>query len=510
MLRLLDKKCSQKIIVQKIPNKGIGLAINDRLKRASFKKIDAIMSKKVKFLKEKLPKNIWEDKISIIEPYLKEERGRIEGHSSLLLRPKNTHQVSEILKICNKYNIKVVPQGGRTGLSGGTVPLKEKDQVVLSLERMDKVIKINKDKSCIFVQAGCKLEIIKKVAKKYNRFFPIELASKDRCTIGGNISTNAGGTAVLKYGMTRDLVLGLEVVLPNGTIIDGLREIKKDNRAYDLKQLFIGAEGSIGIITGAAIKVFPKIQSSVMAIVALNSLNKAINLLNQLKSSGEEFLSSFELNSKYGLNIINKQFPKIPLPFKNQYNWYVIIEFSTQTNSNVRLELEKIIQNALRKSTILDYIFPKNKLDSKNIWKTRDLLNKAQKLEGQSIKHDISIPISNIPIFLKVAENKLKKYIKKEQIIVFGHLADGNLHYNVKLDEKYSLKKFENLRKVINNIIFDITYELNGSFSAEHGIGVFKIKELLKYSSKEEYKMKRNLKKLFDPKNILNPGKIFY
>ncbi len=467
------------------------------------------MSKEINILKKKLPKNIWCEKKSILNAYLTEERGRLKGQANLLIKPHNTTQVSNILKVCHQKDIKVVPQGGRTGLSGGTVPLKGKNEIILSLEKMNKIININEDKTCMIVQAGCKLSKIKDCAEKYNRYFPIELASKDNCTIGGNISTNAGGTSVLKYGMTRDLILGLEVVMPNGEVYSGLKEIKKDNRAYDLKHLFIGAEGTIGIVTAATIKLFPKIRSKAVVIVALESLNKAVELLNELKSNAMEYLSSFELNSNLGFALIKKHFPNIKIPFDNAYSWYVIIELTTQSKNNLKLELSKIIKRSLRKRIILNFFQPENKLQTENLWKTRKLLNKAQKLDGPSIKHDISIPVSIIPNFIKIVEKKLLPYVHKESILVFGHLADGNLHYNIRGDKTCSIKKFEKLRKVINNIVFETVHRFQGSFSAEHGIGVFKMNELLKYSNKEEYKLKKNIKKILDPKGIMNYGKVF-
>ncbi len=467
------------------------------------------MSKEINFLKNKLSKKIWNDNDSIIKNYLSEERGRLRGECSLLLTPQNTNQVVDIIKICNQKNIGIVPQGGRTGLSGGSVPIKEGNEVILSLEKMNKVIKVNKDRSSMIVQAGCRLSRIKETANKHNRYFPVELASKESCTIGGNISTNAGGTTVLKYGMTRDLVLGLEVVLPNGDVIQGLREIKKDNRAYDLKHLFIGAEGTIGVVTAAALKLFPIIQNKALAIVAVKNISKGIDLLNEIKITALEYLSSFELNSAVGFKLIKKNFPEIKLPFNNKYAWYIIIELSTHSNNDLNIELSKILKYNLKKGNILDFIQSKNKIQANSIWQTRELLNKAQKMEGPSIKHDISIPLSNISSFIRIVEKKLLNYVEKEKILIFGHLADGNLHYNIKGDSKYSLKKFENLRKIINNIVFEIVYKFQGSFSAEHGIGVFKMNELLKYSSKEEYKLKKSLKYFLDPKGIMNSGKIF-
>ena len=468
------------------------------------------MKKKLEILKNKISSKIWSDNQKDISPYLSEERGRIFGKSNLIIKPRNTLEVSEVLKICYKNNIKIVPQGGRTGLSGGTVPSKDGSEVIFSLEKMNKILNINVYNSSITVQSGCILSKIKNVAKKNNLYFPIDIASEEKCTIGGNIATNAGGTAVLKYGMTRDLILGLEVVLSNGTIIHGLRDIKKDNRGYDLKHLFIGAEGTLGIVTLAKLKLFPEIANKDIAIIAIDDIKDAINFLSMVKSHYSEYLSSYELNSSVGINLVLKHFPGLKLPFKNLHKWYVLLEFSCSNNDDLNKKILKVLILAKKNQIILDYYKPNNSLEKEEIWKSRKLLNQAQKLEGPSVKHDISLPIETIPKFLKIVEKKLNNLTEKNKIVIFGHLADGNLHYNVSKPKQMKITEFEKLRKEINKVVFDEVFTFGGSFSAEHGIGKFKIKELYQYSDKKELKVKKELKKLLDPKNIMNPGKIFY
>ena len=463
---------------------------------------------KIKILKKKLRNDLWIDEKEIISSYLYEQRGNLSGKSQLLLRPKSTLDVSEIIKICNKYKISIIPQGGRTGLCGGTVPSKLGDEVLITTEKMNKIINVDKENFNIVVQSGCSLVSIKNAAQNIKRFFPITLPSQESCTIGGNISTNAGGTSVLKYGMTKDLVLGLEVVMPNGNILNSIKEIKKDNRGFDPQSLHIGAEGTLGIITAAKLKLFPIIKNKAMAIVALKNIQAAINLLTLIKDLYFEYLSSFEVNSNIGMALIKKYFLNISIPFDNKYPWYVIFELSSNEKNSLDSKLDLILEKALVAKIITDAIVPQNIEQYNNIWNTREYLSQAQKINGSSIKHDISIPIKRIPYFLREAEIRLSKFPKKN-LLAFGHLADGNLHYNVSKPIDINNSNFKKLTRYVNKIIFDLVYDLGGSFSAEHGIGKIKTNELKKYSSKEEFMLKKNLKKLIDPNNIMNPGKIF-
>jgi FAD/FMN-containing dehydrogenase len=466
------------------------------------------MSNKIKKLKAKLNETIWTDNIEKINPHLNEQRGNIQGKSSLLMLPKNTADVVKIVKFCNTNKISIVPQGGRTGLCGGTIPNKNGKEIILSTEKMDKVIEVNKDSYFMIVQAGCSLSVIKKIAIENNRFFPLSLPSESSCTIGGNISTNAGGAAVLKYGMTKELVEGIEVVLPNGEILNSIKNIEKDNKGFDSKYLHIGSEGTLGIITKVKIRLFPEIKKKAMAIVATNTINRLISFLNIIKNECYEYFSSFEINTNIGLNLINKFYKDIPIPFDNQYSWYAIVELTSYDNINLEKKIHDIISKSIKNKIIFDAIIPQNLKQYNNIWKTRELLSEAQKLNGKSIKHDISIPIEKIPLFIKKARKFLTDF-RKNNILIFGHLAEGNLHYNISKPKKMSMSVFNKLHKKVNSNIFNLVYGLGGSFSAEHGIGLIKKKEFKKYTSKEEFIIKCNLKKLLDPNNIMNPGKIF-
>ncbi len=467
-----------------------------------------LMLKNIKILKDKLSKNIWTDDSEVLNSHLYEQRGNIKGKTSLLLLPRNTADVVKIVKICNKNKIPIVPQGGRTGLCGGAIPNKNGKEILLSTEKMNNIFEINKNNFYMIAQSGCSLSNIKSKAEENNRFFPLTLPSQTACTIGGNISTNAGGSAVLKYGMMKELIEGLEVVLPNGQILDSIKNVEKDNRGFDPKYLHIGSEGTLGIITKVKLRLFPEIKKKVMAIVATKSIENAISFLNITKDQCYEYLSAFEVNTKIGFKLIKKYYNKIPIPFDNQYSWYIIFELSAYDNLDLDLKINNVINKALKNKTILDAIIPQNLSQYHNIWKTRELLSEAQKINGKSIKHDISIPIEKIPLFLKTARKMLSGF-QKENILAFGHLAEGNLHYNISKPKEMSNALFNKLHKKINSNIFDIVNDLGGSFSAEHGIGLIKKKEFKKYTSKEEFVIKNNLKKLLDPNNIMNPGKVY-
>ena len=466
------------------------------------------MSNKIKSIKKKFNKTLWTDNFEKLKTHLNEQRGNIQGKSSLLMLPKNTEDVVKIVKFCNKNKISIVPQGGRTGLCGGTIPNKNDQEILLSTESMDKVIEVSKDDFYMIVQAGCSLSLIKKIAIEHNRFFPLSLPSEGSCTIGGNISTNAGGAAVLKYGMTKELVEGIEVVLPNGEILNSIKNIEKDNRSFDLKYLHIGSEGTLGIITKVKIRLFPEIKKKVMAIIATNTINNLIKFLKITKNECYEYFSAFEINTNIGLNLINKFYNNIPIPFDNQYSWYAIVELFSYDNVNLEKKISSVISQSIKNQIIFDAIIPQNLKQYNNIWKTRELLSEAQKLNGKSIKHDISIPIEKIPLFLKKAKVYLSDFTKNN-ILTFGHLAEGNLHYNISKPKTMPMSVFNKLHKKVNSNIFNLVHDLGGSFSAEHGIGLIKKKEFKKYTSKEEYLIKYNLKKLLDPNNIMNPGKIF-
>ncbi|MDB9762082.1 FAD-binding oxidoreductase [Alphaproteobacteria bacterium] len=463
---------------------------------------------KLQKLKNTLGPKGWIEDKKIIEPYLLEERGLFRGESSLLLKPQNTEEVSKILKLCNEYNIKVVPQGGRTGLCGGTIPSENGQEIMLSLERMNKIKDLNEANFTITVEAGCILNNIQNIADEKNFLFPLSLASEGSCTIGGNLSTNAGGINVLRYGMARDLVLGIEVVLANGEIWSNLTSLRKDNRGYDLKQLFIGSEGTLGIITSAVLKLFPAPRNIETALFAIPNTDAAIELLGLARNASADLLNAYELVSRIGMEMVIKHIPGAKEPIKDKYEWYVLIEFSSSSKNNLRQQMEDLFELALNKKIVLDGVIAESTQQRKELWVLRDGLNEAQKPEGGSIKHDISVPINNVSKFIDSASKCVKQFIPSSRVVAFGHIGDGNIHFNISQPLKQDKNEFLNKWNDVNKLVFDIVESLNGSFSAEHGIGKLKRKELQTYNPKIEIDLMKAIKSTFDPNNILNPGKI--
>ena len=453
------------------------------------------------------PKGWIEDK-EIIEPYLVEERGLFIGKSSLLLKPQNTEEVSKILKLCNEHNIKVVPQGGRTGLCGGTIPSENGKEIMLSLERMNNIKELNEENFTITVEAGCILNNIQNIADEKNFLFPLSLASEGSCTIGGNISTNAGGINVLRYGMARDLVLGIEVVLANGEIWNNLISLRKDNRGYDLKQLFIGSEGTLGIITSAVLKLFPAPRNIETALFAIPNTDAAIELLGLARNASADLLTAYELVSRVGMEMVIKHIPGAKEPIKEKYKWYILIEFSSSSKNNLRQQIEDLFELALNKNIVLDGVIAESTQQRKELWTLRDGLNEAQKPEGGSIKHDISVPINNVSKFIYSASKCVEEFIPNSRVVAFGHIGDGNIHFNISQPLKQDKKEFLNKWTDVNKLVFDIVKNLDGSFSAEHGIGKLKREELQNYNPTIEINLMKSIKSSFDPNNILNPGKV--
>ena len=463
---------------------------------------------KLQKLKNTLGPKGWIEDKEIIEPYLLEERGLFRGESSLLLKPKNTEEVSKILKLCNEYNIKVVPQGGRTGLCGGTIPSENGQEIMLSLERMNKIKDLNEANFTITVEAGCILNTIQNIADEKNFLFPLSLASEGSCTIGGNLSTNAGGINVLRYGMARDLVLGIEVVLANGEIWSNLTSLRKDNRGYDLKQLFIGSEGTLGIITSAVLKLFPAPRNIETALFAIPNTDAAIELLGLARNASADLLNAYELVSRIGMEMVIKHIPGAKEPIKDKYEWYVLIEFSSSSKNNLRKQMEDLFELALNKKIVFDGVIAESTQQRKELWVLRDGLNEAQKPEGGSIKHDISVPINNVSKFIDSASKCVEEFIPNSRVVAFGHIGDGNIHFNISQPLKQDKNEFLNKWNDVNKLVFDIVESLNGSFSAEHGIGKLKRKELRTYNPKIEIDLMKSIKSTFDPNNILNPGKV--
>lgn len=450
-------------------------------------------------------KNVITDK-NDMQKYLKEWRGVYTGVAGAIVKPKSTKEVSSILKFAYRKNISCIPQGGNTGLVGGQIPFN-KDHIVISLERLNKIREINPIDQSITVEAGLILSDLQKKCDENNLIFPLSLASEGSCSLGGNIASNAGGVAVLYYGNTRELVMGLEIVLSDGSIINNLKTLVKDNTGYSIKDLFVGSEGTLGVITAATLKVFPKPKNIYTALLSVNSPKQSIQILNYIRNNLSIPLTAFELMNNFSVELVNKHMDKASIPIE-KFKWLILVEFSSiEVSKNEKDKIENLLNEILHQNLAKDIFISQSSKQAKDMWYIRESISEAQKKEGGSIKNDISIPIKDISKFIKNAEIISKELIPGSRSVIFGHIGDGNIHFNisqpVKSDKDKFLKKDKKLRKKIN----DLTIELNGSISAEHGIGLTKKADLKKYM-KKDVELFKLIKKSFDPKNIMNPGKI--
>ena len=450
-------------------------------------------------------KNVITDK-NDMQKYLKEWRGVYTGVAGAIVKPKSTEEVSNILKFAYRKNISCIPQGGNTGLVGGQIPFN-KNHIVISLERLNKIREINPTDQSVTVEAGLILSDLQKKCDENNLIFPLSLASEGSCSLGGNIASNAGGVAVLYYGNTRELVMGLEVVLSDGSIINNLKTLIKDNTGYSIKDLFIGSEGTLGVITAATLKVFPKPKNMYTALLSVDSPKQSIEILNYIRNNLSIPLTAFELMNNFSIELVNKHMDKASIPIE-KFKWLILVEFSSiEVSKNEKDKIENLLSEILHQNLAKDIFISQSSKQAKDMWYIRESISEAQKKEGGSIKNDISIPIKDISKFINNAEKISKKVIPGSRSVIFGHIGDGNIHFNisqpVKSDRDKFIKKDKKLRKKIN----DLTIELNGSISAEHGIGLTKKADLKKYM-KKDVELFKLIKKSFDPKNIMNPGKI--
>ncbi len=450
-------------------------------------------------------KNVITDK-NDMQKYLKEWRGVYTGVAGAIVKPKSTTEVSNILKFAYRKNISCIPQGGNTGLVGGQIPFN-RDHIVISLERLNKIREINPTDQSVTVEAGLILSDLQKKCDENNLIFPLSLASEGSCSLGGNIASNAGGVAVLYYGNTRELVMGLEVVLSDGSIINNLKTLIKDNTGYSIKDLFVGSEGTLGVITAATLKVFPKPKNIYTALLSVNSPKQSIEILNYIRNNLSIPLTAFELMNNFSIELVNKHMDKASIPIE-KFKWLILVEFSSiEVSKNEKDKIENLLNEILHQNLAKDIFISQSLKQAKDMWYIRESISEAQKKEGGSIKNDISIPIKDISKFINNAEKISKEVIPGSRSVIFGHIGDGNIHFNIsqpiKSDKNKFLKKDKKLRKKIN----DLTIELNGSISAEHGIGLTKKADLKKYM-KKDVELFKLIKKSLDPKNIMNPGKI--
>jgi FAD/FMN-containing dehydrogenase len=440
-----------------------------------------------------------------IAPYLEEWRSKYRGASPLLLKPATTAEVSAILTICNETNTKIVTQGGNTGLVGGQIPLH--GEVLLSTRRLNRLRGLDEGGMTMTVEAGMALAEVQRLADEKNLLFPLSLASEGSATIGGNIATNAGGTHVLRYGMTRALVLGLEVVLANGTVLPMLRALHKDNSGYDLKQLFIGSEGSLGVITAATLRLFPKPEVAVTALAAVPSPAAAVALLGRMQHATGGMLSAFELIPRIAIQFVTRHIEGTRDPLAPGAPWYVLMEATGGRAMNLAAAFEAGLEAAMDDGLASDAVVAASQAQAAALWKLRESISESQKREGASIKHDISVPVAAIPDFLAKAVPAVERLLPGARAVSFGHLGDGNLHFNFNAPGAGEDSAFLAQWDEVQQAVHDIVKEFGGSISAEHGIGAMKVAQLPRYKSHEELDAMRALKAAFDPKNILNPGK---
>jgi FAD/FMN-containing dehydrogenase len=451
------------------------------------------------------------DDPAMMAPHTNEPRGKFFGSTPLVLYPDTTQTISALVVYCNSHNIKIVPQSGITGLVGGSIPDKTDNEIVLSLKRMDKTRDKDPLNHTMTLESGVILSDAHDIADTMDTIFPMHIASEGSAMIGGNISSNAGGINVLKFGNMRELVLGLEVVLPNGDIWNGLTGLRKDNTGYDLKQLFIGGEGTLGIITAATLKVYPKLRQINTAFVAVPDPDAAVKLLSLARETSGDSLIAFEILPRVGIEFTTKHMQGCREPLEDKYDWYILMECATSLTSdllNLESVMEKILETAMEQGLVLDGVVPKNDREQKELWNLREFMSEAQKFEGGSIKHDVSVPVSKIPEFLKIATDAVKNEIPDIRPVPFGHIGDGNIHFNlsqpVVMDKSEYLEKWDDINHKVHQIVVD----LGGSISAEHGIGTLKADELEYFKPKVDINVMRSIKNALDPKNIMNPGRI--
>lgn len=453
----------------------------------------------------------WRTAAAELEPYLVEWRGLFRGQTPLMLMPAGVGEAADIMQLCHSQRIGVVPQGGNTGLAGGAIPgiTDMSPQILLSASRMRRVRHMDADNFTLTAEAGCLLSELHRHAAEVELLFPLSLAAEGSCQIGGNISTNAGGTNVLRYGNTRELVLGLEVVLPDGRIYSNLSGLRKDNTGYDLKQLFIGAEGTLGFITAATLKLFPAPKSTATAWLAVSDCSAAVKLFTAARQQLGDELVAFELMPRAAIDLVLKHISGCREPLDNAYPWYVLLEYaSVQPQSATEGLLTRFLSDCLEANRVLDGCLAISEAQRHELWHLRHSISEAQKHAGASIKHDISLPVSRIPEFLLHADRLVEAQIPGIRPVAFGHLGDGNLHYNLSQPLNMEAGAFLDEWSALNRVVHDLAVDMGGSFSAEHGIGVLKVAELERLAAPVNLELMRCIKAAIDPHGIMNPGKV--
>ena len=448
-------------------------------------------------------------------PYLTDWRDNYLGRALAIVRPATTEEVAAVVKLCAVEKIAIVPQGGNTGMVGGGTPDQSGHEIVLSLNRMNRILEVDEIGYSMTVEAGVVLKTIQETAAQHDRLFPLSLAAEGSCTIGGNLSTNAGGVQVLHYGNARHLVLGLEVVTPAGDIWNGLRALKKDNTGYDLRDLYLGAEGTLGIITKAVLKLWPKPKDVATSWNAVPSPEAAVELLSGAYAASEDNVTSCELMGRMGLEFVFKNIPGSSDPLADKHEWYVLLEWASsrppregENQSGLRGKMEAYLGEAMEKGLVLDAAIAQNEAQARAFWALRENHSEGQKREGPSIKHDISVAVSKLPSFMKEGLAAMKKALPECRPVPFGHVGDGNMNFNCQSPPGWTKPQFMEYGDRISGAIYDLVTAYGGSISAEHGIGRIKVDELTHYRSKVELDVMRSLKRALDPDNLMNPGKV--
>jgi FAD/FMN-containing dehydrogenase len=442
-----------------------------------------------------------------VAPYVSDWRGAFRGEALAVACPASTNEVADVVRLCHRERVPVVPQGGNTGMCGGAIPDAGRTSVVVALRRMNHVLAVDPRNDAITVEAGCLLAQVQEAAAAAGRLFPLSLAAEGSCQIGGNLSTNAGGVNVLRYGNARDLVLGLEAVLPDGSVWNGLRALRKDNRGYDLKQLFIGAEGTLGIITGAVLKLFPRRAERVSALVALREPEDAVTLLASIRERQGDALIAYELIGRACLDLVCAHVYGTRDPFGQTHPWYVLLDVAGCDDSGgLRESLESLLAESAEQGRVADAVIAQTVAQGQDLWRLRESIPDAIRAAGPALRSDIAVAVDRVPSFIAAATDAVLRSMPGVRIVCFGHVGDGNLHFNVLPITAPEARS--DWSKPLYPLLYDVVDALGGSFSAEHGVGQAKRSELARYKSDVELAMMRTLKRAFDPLNLMNPGKI--
>jgi len=442
-----------------------------------------------------------------MEPHLVEERGLFRGAASAVARPASTAEVAAVVALCAEHGVAIVPQGGNTGLVGGAVSAA--GSLILSTARLNRILNIDPVNYTMTVEAGCILADIQAAAENAGCLFPLSLGAEGSCHIGGNLASNAGGVNVLRYGNARDLTLGLEVVLADGRVWNGMKALGKDNTGYALKHLFVGGEGTLGIITAAVLKLFPAPAETLTALVALDDVANVTVLLQKARAMSGDAVTAFELIHRFGMELATKHLDGISDPFEGPYPWYVLVEFSTsRPNADLRALFDAFLESAFEDGIIVDGVVAESLDQTETLWRLREGLPEAQKHEGASIKHDVAVPVGLVPEFLTRAMAAVEAAMPGLRPCPFGHVGDGNIHFNLTQPVGMDAKEYLGHWEEMNRIVHDIVVEMEGSISAEHGVGQLKVDEIVHYKSPVEIDLMRAIKTALDPQGIMNPGKM--